>query len=371
MNQKNLKSRVLFATQLPPPIHGVSLIASYLQSSEALANRFRVSFVNISFTHSIKDISNFGIKKVGRFFTTGLRFVIEVIWKRPDLVYYTIAPSGPALIRDVIYIFFFRLLRIRYVLHIHGQGFANLRQKSILYFSVKMAFSKARVICLGHALTKDVQLIYPGKPFILNNGIKDHFVSRTRGPKLELLYLSNFIKSKGIWDALHAALILHKEGLDFRLRLVGSEYDVTKATIMEFAQTHSLVSKIEVVGPAFNDHKYEILSSSDILLLPTQNDAFPLVILEAMQFGVVAISTNQGSISEIVEEGKSGFLVNERNPNEIAEKVITLIRNPTRLQQMSAYSRIRYTEKFSYKIFEKNLLEILESCLGIVTNNNE
>ena len=65
----------------------------------------------------------------------------------------------------------------------------------------------------------------------------------------------------------------------------------------------NLQEYVTYLGKKYGDYKYEIFQSSDIFVFPTfyHNECFPLVLLEAMMFGLPVISTSEGGIPDIVK----------------------------------------------------------------------
>jgi len=100
----------------------------------------------------------------------------------------------------------------------------------------------------------------------------------------------------------------------------------------------------------------ELYSSADILLLTSSREGFPLVIMEAMAFGVLCISTNVGGISEHIQQGKTGFLVSETDEEAIVERFTSLIsdlsKNRKLLEELSDYSSAYARDQFSKERFE-------------------
>lgn len=68
-----------------------------------------------------------------------------------------------------------------------------------------------------------------------------------------------------------------------------------------------------------------ILTKSDVLVLPSREEGFGLVLLEAMALGTPVVATNVGGIPEIVEDGVSGILVEKDNPKQLADAVVKVL----------------------------------------------
>lgn len=115
-------------------------------------------------------------------------------------------------------------------------------------------------------------------------------------------------------------------------------------------------------GKKYNEDKEEYFKHSDIFVFPTfyPNECFPLVLLEAMQQGLPCISTNEGGISGIIDDGKTGFIVEKRNPVQLAEKIEVLLKDKKLRKYMGAAGKIKFDEEFTLSKFEEKMECILQ-----------
>jgi len=91
----------------------------------------------------------------------------------------------------------------------------------------------------------------------------------------------------------------------------------------------------------------DLLAALDILVMTSYTESFPNAILEAMAMGKPVVATNVGGIPELVEEGQTGFLVSPRDPEAIADRVLSLSRDSARRQQMGRAARARVESNFT------------------------
>ena len=82
-----------------------------------------------------------------------------------------------------------------------------------------------------------------------------------------------------------------------------------------------------------------LLSTSDVFVLTSQNEANPVSILEAMSVGKPIVATDVGSIHEVVAEGRTGFLVPPGDAAALANRVIELLEDPLHAQQLGIAAR--------------------------------
>ena len=112
------------------------------------------------------------------------------------------------------------------------------------------------------------------------------------------------------------------------------------------------------------DEKKEIFTQSDIFLLPTYREGFPNSLIEAMSHGIPVVTTNVGSIPEIVSDKTDGFLVEPGHIDEIAKSLETLIRDSHLRKAMGEKAREKVKKNFSTGILEKQLENVWRSALG-------
>ena len=119
---------------------------------------------------------------------------------------------------------------------------------------------------------------------------------------------------------------------------------------------------IIALGPKYGDDKAKCFNQSDVFVFPTfyHNECFPLVLLEAMQYGLACISTNEAGIPNIIDDGKTGLIVPKKDCIALADSIEKLINDRKLCLQMGQAGRKKYEEKFTLDVFERNICRILE-----------
>ncbi|PKN13218.1 MAG: hypothetical protein CVU69_02640 [Deltaproteobacteria bacterium HGW-Deltaproteobacteria-4] len=108
----------------------------------------------------------------------------------------------------------------------------------------------------------------------------------------------------------------------------------------------------------------QILKFSDLYVLPSLNEAFPLVILEAMAAGKPVVATCCGGTSESVEDGNTGYLVPVANSEALAEKILVLASNQGLREAMGQRGREVFERKFSAETYARRMEELYEHLLS-------
>ncbi len=358
---KNDSHKVLFLGQFPPPVHGVSLMNSYLVNSESIKGNFNIDIINLHFENSLNELGKFSIAKVLKAFGYGFDILKKNLKEKPALVYFTLVPSGFAFYRDAYYVFLLKLFNLNIVLHLHGKGvkdsIANSSIKQRIYTRV---FNNTSVICLSEKVATDIDTVYKLKPFIVPNGIavQPYFnreVEKLGNTVLQILYLSNYTRSKGILVLIEALGILKSKGYIFNARFVGAPFDLTVEILKEHIRQHDLIAFAEIVGPRNGDEKWIEYKNADIFVFPTYFEAFGLVTLEAMQYSLPVVSTLEGSIPDIIIDNETGFLVEKQNAQMLADKIAVLLNDKELRIAMGKKGYERFVNNYTLQHFESNI----------------
>ena len=363
MNKKN----ILFILHLPPPVHGSSLVGQSIRSSKIINNTFDCRYLNLLVSRTINETGKSSFLKVFRFIGVWFQLLLEIIKKKPDVCYLALTATGAAFYKDVLLVILLRIFQVKKVYHLHNKGI-NLNQSgSINKFLYSFVFKNAEVILLSRHLYKDVESFVPeSRIHICPNGIED----TTNGfePRLyredkpvKILFLSNLIETKGVSVLLKACALIQQKDIDFECDFIGAEGDLNATQFAEIVTRNQLSTKVKYLGKKYGKDKHEALSNADIFAFPTfySNECFPLVLLEAMSAGLPVVSTFEGGIPDIVENGVSGFLVQQKDIEELAEKLEILIKSAELRNQMGKAGYQKFEKEFNFEIFEHRITEII------------
>ena len=361
--QKNHK--LLYFIKVPPPITGAALMNQRVNKSLLLRKNFDVRSIEISYANKVNNFGRLSFSKLLTLFSVFVKLIFELLFHRPELIYFQISPTGFAFIRDSVFVFIMKLFSVKILFHLRGKGIKKITDSSIfLKKYYKYVFKETDVICLSELLTYDVEDIYSGKPYIVYNGIpmipdyQEKKINNTT--ELNILYLSNLIVEKGILDYIDAMQILIEKGYKIQGTIVGNEGDISKENLIKLLKQKRVDKQICFKGPKYDKEKFEEYKDADIFVFPTYYsvEAFPGVILEAMQYELPVISTCEASIPLIIDDNKTGFLIPINNATQIAEKLELLINNSEVRLEMGQEGRKKYLENFTFNIFEKNLSQV-------------
>ena len=367
----NHKKNLLFLLKLPPPKTGATFMNQIINENEAINKLYCIEKIDISYASSINNLGRFQLKKIYIYIKVIFKLFKYLITKNIHIIYFQPSINGVSYFRDVILILIGKLFGKKFILHLHGKGISNYSKKSLLHrWLYNIGFKNQYLIVLSENQIADVSFLNPKKIFVVNNGIPSlqsnstSLPVKTKDPtRLRFLYLSNLLKSKGVLDLLDTALELKKNTLDFCIDIVGSEGDINENELLKKINALQLNDHVYYHGPKYDHDKIYFLKQADAFVFPTQNEAFGIVLLEAMQFELAIIATDEGAIPEIIENGKSGYIYPKKVKHELFNYMSHLIKHPNLCINLGKRGKEIYFEKFTINILEKNMISVFNTCL--------
>ena len=364
--------KLLMFVHLPPPIHGVSVMSEAVVQSRLIQEKFKLDVIPIRFSADINQLNRFSLKKLLLTFQLCGRLIERTLVFRPQAVYFTLVPTGQAFYRDAFFVFFFKLLRCKMIYHLHGKGIREYAQHPFRRFLYRFVFKRAKVVHLSKMLYDDIrEFVPPADCYFVANGIADVTAGdrildrrpRHREPP-QILFFSNMFEAKGPLVLLRALDILKRRRVEFQAVYAGGIYSQSVFDrFNELVQEFNLQEEVCFIGPVYGDKKEQLFLNTDIFAFPTLSEAFGLVILEAMQYGVPTVASIEGSTPEIVEDGRTGYLVPKGDAEKLANQIEVLLKDPEKRRLFGLRARQRFKENFSFEKFEQNMAETFEAII--------
>ncbi|MEA5594132.1 glycosyltransferase family 4 protein [Rivularia sp. UHCC 0363] len=207
-------------------------------------------------------------------------------------------------------------------------------------------YSKSEIVSVG---------INPELVHVLSPGLDREKFQLSKDRKLnnqaskKILCVGNYVPRKGILYLIEAFSLIEKQG--FTLHLVGNR----KNNSTYYNQLNNAVKKLNLTDcvvfhdGADQENIKQLYASSDIFVLPSFQETFGIVFLEAMHYGLPIITTNVTAMPELVEEGKNGFLVPPADSQALAKAISKLIKNPDLIAKMGAAGRKKVANSYYWE----------------------
>lgn len=358
--------RILFILHLPPPIHGSSIVGEQIFNSSKIKAIAKCDFINLSTSRSLSEIGENGAKKWIRIALIYFKVMWKLLINRYDLVYICPTVTGVGFFKDALLVILANLFRRKTLIHQHNKGVSQNQESPVFDKIYRTIYKRSTVILLSQRLYPDIRrYVTLWQIRICPNGTKllPNFQANTKKNEFHFLFLSNMIGSKGCIVLLEACKKLKERGCNFVCDFVGAESKEITADRFRHAINECGLEKMAVYhGLRYGDEKTELFKQASAFVFPTfyPMECFPVVLLEAMQYGLACISTQEGAIEDIVINEQTGFIVPRQDAFTLANRMEELLKNPDLCTEMGLKGYQRYLQCFTEEIFEERITTILK-----------
>ncbi len=185
--------------------------------------------------------------------------------------------------------------------------------------------------------------LYPGRSI---NDINSIINLRSK-TKIKLIYVGIDWQRKGGNIAYQIAKELHKNGLDIELKIIG---DLPKK-IEKLPNFVKPIGYINKSTPEGKKYYYHLLAESHFLILPTQADITPNVLIEANAFGVPCISTHTGGIPTIIKDNLNGKLFKlDDSIADYCDYITNIFQDYSTYENLAITSFKEYCNRLNWKV---------------------
>ncbi len=288
--------------------------------------------------------------------------------KKPDLIHAHVAhPDGAAAAAIG------EKYNLPVVVTIHGQDFAHtLRRSPRCAASVKNTLRRARqVILVSDKLKANYGLEQWAdnldKYNVIYNGVNLEDVSEgstSSGSRPVLVTVGFLRKPKGhiyILEALAGKTGLVQSYPDLVYRIVGdgAERETLEAKVKELG----LEDHVEFLGSLHHARAMQEIANCDIFVMPSWDEAFGVVYLEALAHGKPVIGTEGEGIASLIEKERIGLTVRPRNTADVRLALQKLLVNPDLAEEMGSKGRKLVYDNFTWEKNAQQTIKVYEKCL--------
>lgn len=309
----------------------------------------------------------------GLFMYLGIRTIIDNIYRKYkfDIIHAHVAyPDGYVGLKLK------HKYKVPLVVTIHGLDVCScaphkptIERNSRLRKTIIQVFEGANKVIGVSSKVRDIILKYysnADKVVFVNNGVSAINMSKNNGvsenQKIKIISVGYLNIRKGHEYVIRALVGLKNEGFDFEYLIVG---DGENRWFLENLTKKLMVEdKVKFVGRKNQSEVYSYLNESDIFCLPSWDEAFGVVYIEAMSVGLPVIACKGQGIEDVITDGITGLLAKPKDTASVEDALRKLIRNPRLRHEIGQQAKELILSKFTWSANVKRYIEIYQEILS-------
>jgi len=355
------KKRLLLLLLVPPPYGGGENRG--LRMAEYFCKRDGVRTLTFSRPWASKHTQGrvtfrnffYGLYYIGR--SAAYMFI-----DRPQKMFFSIPKSIGAFLRMVPVLYLAQILHIKVCGELAGANFIFIEQggwkKTIGLYFLRKLYS---IRFLGESVAKYHEPYGFKNTVVFPNGM-EHPGTGTSidglpdSARLELLYVGELSRSKGVERIIQALQRCRTEGLDVFCTLIGEWKEAAfEREMQDFIRQNRLDEMITFTGLLKGSEKWAFYNQAHVLTHPTDLDGQPITILEALGSGLAVISTHVGAIPDTIKDGVNGYLLPDISAVALYEAIRKLYFDRPLLHRMRTQNAQTFKESYELNTYLGNV----------------
>lgn len=379
----NSQPVILLVGPFPPPQGGVATINEliYKECNEQPYHIIRQNFAEHKNKFQIRSV--IGLLNLFSQILQIAKYFLNVLCYRNCIIHVAVS-SYFGFYKSSIFILIGTLFKKKIILHLHGGAFTSFYTSShrIIQKYIRFVFNKSnQIIVLANYWKKIIiQMIQiaPNKIAMLNNCYGSEFNQlphsfqeleneNVKESVIKILYVGALTQKKGVLDLIAISAELQKGFNQFILYIAGGEKEVgIRERINQKIQDYHVSDKIRLLGEISGRQKLDYFLKSQIFILPSYVENFPISILEAMRAGMPVVTTPVGAIPEIVEDEENGFLIQAGDIKKFAAKIIILCKNKALRESISKTNINKSLYYYSPEQYKTQLVKVYNQLINLI-----
>ncbi len=226
-----------------------------------------------------------------------------------------------------------------------------------------------RIIASSQAIASKYPERYRSKVKVIHPGVSSDILltNLDRGCCSAIGYMGRISREKGIHLLIESMVSIVSQVPTARLLIAGSPFtrqdEIYFEEVQKRAQELSIEKNVEFTG--YVTDIGDFLARCCLLVVPSLTEGFGRVIIEAMLFGLPVVAFKVGGPSEIIEDGKTGLLVEPYDTEELAQAIIKLLSDRDVAEHMGQRAQEVAKERFSSKRMVESIMQVYEEIIGL------
>ncbi|MBU5485487.1 glycosyltransferase [Clostridium sp. MSJ-11] len=321
--------------------------------------------IEVFYPRYIEFPKGFLFHKSGKFMAKGIDRIVNNIYKdfKFDIIHSHVAlPDGYAsMVINEKY-------NVPHIVTIHGQDFQNtinrnLECKKALFEVLNKVDKIITVSSKLKNIVKDEAFFH--KIEVINNGIDKKYIAEKveelKGDEINLLSASNLKEAKGIQFNIKAISNLINKYPNIQYSIIGDgEY---KNKLLELVEELGLKNNVGFLGKLDYDKVIENMRSCHIFSLPSYKEGFGMVYIEAMAQGKPVIGIKGEGITDVIDNGVNGFLVERENVQELESVLELLIKDDLKRSNIGENAKETVLKNYTWDEVAKRTIKVYKSLI--------
>jgi glycosyltransferase involved in cell wall biosynthesis len=220
-----------------------------------------------------------------------------------------------------------------------------------------------RVIAVSRSMALDVagspaRVVYPGVPIEETPGVPVP-ADGSAGEHTVVGTACRLVPIKGVDNLIRAIAALRDGFPTLRLEIAGAGPDQDRLEAL--VRASGLADRVAFLG--WQERLAPIMSRWAVFALPSMDEGLPIVVLEAMAASLPVVTTHCGGLPEVVEEGRTGWLVPPNDSAALAERLRALLLDSDQRRAMGSAGRTRVQERFSLTRMVAEIAQIYDETI--------
>lgn len=370
--RKSIATRIgiLVVSPLPPPFGGPQTWTETLRK-RGLKFPFEVEVLDTKSARSPGETPKMQPSELARNLRILRMLHGSVTSGRFSLVHFNMALTATATVRNFCAARLATLAALPYVVHLHGTfapwprlGFG----RSAMRWAWRTIFGNASgIVVLGKFESLRPFGDYGGKTVILPNFLDCEVIPHRLGrmgehageERLNVLYTGSIIEAKGVFAILKIA----ERVPEAYFHLVGDGPEEACAELRRRIVERGLAHRVRLSGPVDHRRLLALLQEHDVFLFPSQAEAFPYSVAEAMAAGLPVVASSVGALPEMIDVPDGGFLAAPDDLDAHADALRELARSASLRRRMGDHNRRKAVRHYDYDVVTGELCDLYATIL--------
>lgn len=262
-----------------------------------------------------------------------------------------------------------RLVNKKTIITLHGLDWQREKWGWIATLYLKMCermitFFPNKVISVSNKVKKYYAQKYNKKIDYIPNGVnpgQSRLLSYLKKYDMEkekyILFLSRIVPEKGLHFLIEAFKTIKT---DYKLVIVGdaTHTDSYYNKIKNMAKSDN---RIILTGALYNQDKIEAYSNAAFFVLPSTIEGMPMVLLEAMSFGLCPLVSDIEENKEVIEDGRYGFSFRSKDTKDLKTQLKYLIKSPEKRKEIGDLSKSLIKRKYNWEMVAKRTFKLYKN----------